>query len=315
MWSQPPAERLRGGGRDCAGSPSSRCCPAAAPRRAWRRPGARPSASPGRRPAGRRGSGTPRPAAPSRAARSAERQPVPLRLPGAERRRPVGLGEAVEVGHAEPHRFHGRDDRRTAAPRRRSRPPPRASGRIFALSGAWISAVRTTGAPQRCVTPWRRDQPEDQRRVDLAQAHVRAADRGHRPRVGPAVAVEHRAASRGTPSAGRARWPARCRARSGTRRGARTRRPSGCRWCPRCRGGRWPATRRRARPLGSAGIALLEQRLVVGLAEPRAAAPGRQGIVDVDDGDRPAAGGRARRDRVGELAVGDQELGARVLRG
>ena len=30
------------------------------------------------------------------------------------------------------------------------------SSGTFTSSGAWISVVSTTGAPQRCVTPWRR---------------------------------------------------------------------------------------------------------------------------------------------------------------
>jgi hypothetical protein len=36
------------------------------------------------------------------------------------------------------------------------------------------------------------DHREDQRRIDLAQAYMRAAHRHHRPRKTPAVAVKHR---------------------------------------------------------------------------------------------------------------------------
>ena len=62
----------------------------------------------------------------------------------------------------------------------------------FADAGAWISMLSTIGAPHRWVTRWSRDRREDQRRIDAPQADVRTAHGRHRPRVGPAAAMEHR---------------------------------------------------------------------------------------------------------------------------
>ena len=59
-------------------------------------------------------------------------------------------------------------------------------------AGALAMPISTVGAAQSIVTRSRVDELEDLRRVDLAQADVRAADRGDDPDERPAVGVEHR---------------------------------------------------------------------------------------------------------------------------
>ena len=100
-----------------------------------------------------------RPGAPSGRARSSAAGAAQSVLPGAERGRAVGLGQAVEVRDAEAHALHGRDDGASAARRRRSRPRRRGRTRTFTSSGAWISMFSTIGAPHMWVTPCSRDQP------------------------------------------------------------------------------------------------------------------------------------------------------------
>ena len=122
-----------------------------------------------------------------------ERQRGPLVLPRAQRRGAVRLGEPVEVRDAKAHRLHRLDHRRR---RRRA-----AGGHVDACArtrtltrrpARGSSRLSTIGAPHRCVTPLVADRREDQRRIDAAQAHVRGAGGGDRPRVRPAAAVEHR---------------------------------------------------------------------------------------------------------------------------
>ena len=93
-------------------SPSSACCCATPTRRSWRRrPARRPSSG---------GSTTRWPssvrlaplAAPYAPARSADGQPVPRLLPGADRRRAVAFGQPIEMGDAKPHPLHRLDHRR-----------------------------------------------------------------------------------------------------------------------------------------------------------------------------------------------------------
>ena len=106
------------------------------------------------------------------------------------------------------------------------------------------------------------DQREDHRRVDLAQADMRAADRRHRPGVGPAVAVEH---GQGPEIAGPAAQPEHQRIAHGVQEGAAMVVDHALRVAGRARGvverDRVPLVRR---PLpGEGRIALGQQRLVV----------------------------------------------------
>ena len=125
-------------------------------------------------------------------ARAGERQRGPGVLPRAQRRGAVRLGEAVQVRDAKAHRLHRLDHRG----RRRGAAGRDVDQRVEATpsptSGAWTSRLSTIGAPHRCVTRCVADRREDQRGIDAAQAHVRCARRGDRPRVRPAAAVEHR---------------------------------------------------------------------------------------------------------------------------
>ena len=95
------------------------------------------------------------------------------------------------MGHAEAHLLHGRDHRRGRR---------RAAGRD--LHGCAKRQLHGVGRVDQHRQHHRRaahvrhavarDGREDERRIDAAQADMRAADRRDRPRVGPAAAVEHR---------------------------------------------------------------------------------------------------------------------------
>ena len=76
--------------------------------------------------------------------------------------------------HREAHPLHLRDDGEGGA----APPVATATGSVearFTVSGAWISMVSTTGAPHIWVTPCSRYGGEDHRRLDAAQADMRAA--------------------------------------------------------------------------------------------------------------------------------------------
>ena len=125
------------------------------------------------------------------------------------------------------------------------------------------------------------DRGEDRRRVDPAQADMRAADRGDAPRCRSSRCSGTSAASRDRPSAGaEPERRARCRARSGRRRDGDRRRPWDCRWCRRCSCSAIASHSSAGGSPGERGIALGEQRLVVDVAQALAAVPPR--IVDVD---------------------------------
>ena len=130
-------------------------------------------------PGGRAGARAPRPAA------RASRPP-----PRAHRVRAVGLGQPVDVDDADVELLHAR----RAASATAARPRPCAVTR--ALERAGVRVVDERDLDRRRAVVVRHallaEQPPDQPRIDLAQADVRAAGRGHRPREAPAVAVEHR---------------------------------------------------------------------------------------------------------------------------
>ena len=115
----------------------------------------------------------------------------PLLLPRAERGRPVALGEAVEVGHVEAHLLHGLDHRRGRRRTARRHLDAMLEAALHAL-GRVHQHVEHDGRAAQVRHAVLGDRGEDERRVDLAQAHVGAARGGHRPGVGPAAAVEHR---------------------------------------------------------------------------------------------------------------------------
>ena len=115
----------------------------------------------------------------------------PRFAPHRDRRRPVDLGETVDVRDVEADPRHAFDHRR----RRRGAGDHRAHLVVDAF------AHRRRRGDQQVVDDRRRavvidalapDRLEDRLRLDLAQAHVHAAEQGHGPREAPAVAVEHR---------------------------------------------------------------------------------------------------------------------------
>ena len=124
-----------------------------------------------------------------RALRQRQRGPVVLRC--AQRGGAVGLGEAVEVRHPEAHRLHRLDDGR-----RRRRPTGRDVDPMLEAPPGCLGRVHEQVEDHRRAAEVRHpvlgDRAEDRRRLDAAQAHVRAAGGGDGPRVRPAVAVEHR---------------------------------------------------------------------------------------------------------------------------
>ena len=179
------------------------------------------------------------------------------------------------------------------------------SKRRFTASGACTSMLSTMGAPHMCVTPWRSIAREDLRRLDAAQAHMRARHRRHRPRMGPAVAVEHR---QGPEIDGFGRKPERHDVAERVQERAAMVIDDALGIAGRARGvverDRLPLVGRHLpRRIGIAGG---EERLVIHLAQ-QFAAGGVERIVDVDDGGRPPLG-KSRADGAGEFAVGDQHL-------
>jgi len=154
------------------------------------------------------------------------------------------------------------------------------------------------------------DQGEDLLRVDAAQEHVHAGQRGDGPRVAPAVAVEHRQG----PQVHRvvAHRPGHLVAH-GVEVGAAVvvDHPF------RIAGGAGGVVEADGVPLvlrplpGELGIALGEEGLVVELADRRAFAV--FGVVDVDHQRRVIEHADGGVDHVEELAVGDQHLGLAVL--
>ena len=159
-----------------------------------------------RRPSARRASGSARPAAPSRPARSASGSASHAVLPGAERRGPVGLGEAVEMRDAEAHRLHRRDDGR----RRRG-----AAGRDL-HDVARSAASRSSGRVDQHRHHDRRaahvrDAVARDGREDRARDRPGAGTRGCRPPPSPPTCRSSRCSGTSAASTGR-----RCAARGRT---------------------------------------------------------------------------------------------------
>ena len=116
-------------------------------------------------------------------------QLVPVGVPGADGDRPVGLREPVEVRHVQVETGGLLEQRR----RRRRAADEHLRGRL--------ERARLLGGHDRGQHGRRRAQvghalgrerAPDRLRLHLRQAHVLCAGRGDRPRVRPAVAVEHR---------------------------------------------------------------------------------------------------------------------------
>ena len=160
-------------------------------------------------------------------------QRVPLRQPLAGGERPVRLGETVDVHELRPEALHRADDRR------RGRSAAGADGQLARqLEGAELLVVgehdedgRRAAHVGDVVTT---NRVGDRHRIDLAQADVRRADRGDRPRERPAVAVEHRQRPQIDAACLEPELDRPSPARSDTRRGACTSRPSESRSCRSC---------------------------------------------------------------------------------
>ena len=121
----------------------------------------------------------------------AQRQALPVGLGHADRGRPVGLGQAVEVGDAEAHALHRLDHRAGRC--------GTAGGDLHPLLEAALHLVRRVdqhGQHDRGAAEMRHllvaQRGEDDGGIDLAQADMGAAGGSDAPGVGPAVAVEHR---------------------------------------------------------------------------------------------------------------------------
>ena len=103
---------------------------------------------------------------------------------------PVGFGQPVDVGHVEPQPLHALDHRgRRRGGGHHGRHSADAPAQL--LGGVDQHVVHDWG-PAIMRDPFGAHQPEDLRRVHLAQAHVRPRVRRDRPREAPPVAVEHR---------------------------------------------------------------------------------------------------------------------------
>ena len=114
---------------------------------------------------------------------------VPGRQPRRHGDRPVRLGQAVDVDGPEVELGHAREQRR----RRRRGGDERRHRRLDAMRGRVVDDRQLHGRGAAVVRhSLVVDQPPHLARVDLADRHVRRADRRHRPREAPAVAVEHR---------------------------------------------------------------------------------------------------------------------------
>ena len=218
-----------------------------------------------------------------------ERLVLPRRPLHRHRRRPVDLGQAVDVGDVEADPRHALDHRRRRRRAGDHRPHLlRDAGAQLGRRGDQQVVDDRRGAV--VVDALVAHRGEDRRRLDLAQADVGAAEHRHRPREAPAVAVEHRQ----RPQVAREvrHGPGR-RVADRVQVGAAVVGDDALRVAGRARGVRdgdrvplvgRPVERRQRRVRG-------EQRLVLVRAEPVAGA-GVFAVADVDD-DRPC--GRASR--------------------
>ncbi|MNZ32539.1 hypothetical protein D3C78_498700 [compost metagenome] len=238
-----------------------------------------------------------------------ERQGVPLLVPGAHGDRAVDFGEAVDVGDLDAHLLDGADHlgrRRGTGDHGVDRVVDGGLGRV----GHVDQRVEHDGRAAQVADAVLADQGEDLLRIDPAQEHVHAGQRGDGPRVAPAVAVEHRQG----PQVHRvlAHRPDHLVAQR-VQVGAAVVVDHAL----GIAGGAGGVVQRDGVPLvlrplpGELGIALGEEGLVVELADRLAFAV--FGIVDVDHQWRVIEHADGGVDHRMELAVGDQHLGLAVL--
>jgi len=236
-------------------------------------------------------------------------QPVPVVLPSADRRRAVGLGQAVEVGHPEAVRLHRLDHRRG-----RRRAAGRAFDRLREFHLGRVRRVRQQGEHHRRAAhvgdAVLGDAAVDRRRIEPAQADVGPVGGGHRPGEGPAVAVEHGQ----RPEVDRIpREPHGDHVADGVQIGAAGMVDAALGVAGGARGVEQGNRLQFVFGLAARelGLALGEQRLVVAASQPLAALGQR--VVDVDHQDvaaEPLEGGA---DGGRELPVAQQALGAAVV--
>ncbi|MNG93656.1 hypothetical protein D3C79_526310 [compost metagenome] len=120
-----------------------------------------------------------------------QRQFIPFVMPGTHGHRAVDFGQAVGVGDLDAHLFHGADDLggwRGAGDHGLHRVLDGRLGRL----GHVDQGVEHDRRAAQVADPVLADQGQDLLRVDPAQEHMGAGQRGDGPRVAPAVAVEHR---------------------------------------------------------------------------------------------------------------------------
>ena len=235
---------------------------------------------------------------------------VPARLLGADGGGAIDLGQAVDMRQLDADAFgafeHGHRRRRA---RDQSDHGPRglALRRVGRVDQRVVDDRRAAHVGDAVL----RDQFEDLRRIDLAQADIDAGGGRDRPRKAPAVAVEHRqrpeidrmlAEIAGEDIA------------DGVEIGAAVMGDDALRIA---RGARGVAQRDRVpfvagQPCDEAGIALRDRRLVFDFADPLAAGKGR--IVDIDHERFWALHQRQRfGDHAGKFRIDQDDLGAAMV--
>ena len=120
-----------------------------------------------------------------------DRLVLPRRALHRHRRRPVDLGQAIDVGDVDADPRHALDHRcrRRRAGDHRPHLVRDPGAHRFGRGDQQVMDDRRRAVVVGALPAHR---IEDRRRLDLAQADVRAAEHRHGPREAPAVAVEHR---------------------------------------------------------------------------------------------------------------------------
>src|SRR5690606_30320610 len=116
---------------------------------------------------------------------------IPLIVPGTHGDRAVDLGQAVDVGALDAHFLHRAD----YLGRRRSAGDHGVHWMVDGCLGSRRhvdQCIEHDGRAAHVGDLLVADQGEDFLRIDTAQEHMHAGQRGHGPGVAPAVAVEHR---------------------------------------------------------------------------------------------------------------------------
>ncbi|MNQ31925.1 hypothetical protein D3C85_453080 [compost metagenome] len=238
-----------------------------------------------------------------------ERQGVPFGVPGAHGDRAVDFGEAVDVGDLDAHLLHRTDHlgrRRRAGDHGVDRMVDGGLGGV----GHVDQRVEHDGGAAQVADAVLADQGEDLLRIDPAQEHVHAGQRGDGPRVAPAVAVEHR---QGPQVDGVVAHRPGHLVAHGVEVGAAVVVDDAL----GVAGGTGGVVETDGVPLvlrplpGELGVALGEEGLVVEVADRLALAV--FGIVDVDHQRRVVEHADGGVDHCMELTVGDQYLGLAVL--